>query len=240
MSNVDRRVKIILSQKNIRAAKNQQEGAIRFYIQDELTKNKVITRLKDNLSGYSEKLAQTRYPFDGTYDHRASGYLEKSINPAIDGITGWGKQISSRLKVDGYLGLGTGIDDVSAYIDMASYGDDLDRGHRKGASLGDLTRWVYIKARNRPDVPFYIFNGKKPYYYQDGDVSFGVAKVVARFIKKRYDAVGYPGSNWMDVLEEEYGLTDSIYRAYLRYLNDYPEYIYATAQVKINQMIERL
>lgn len=240
MTSVDRRVKIILSMKNQSAVKNQQEGAIRFYIQDELKKSKIITRLKENLSGYSPALAASKHPGDGIYDHRSSGYLEKSITPGIDSITAWKKNITSRIKVDDFLGLGIGIDNVSARIDMASYGDKLDQGHREKVSLTDMQQWVYSKARRRPNVPFYIYNGKRPYLYEGSEVTMNVAEVVAKFILKRYNSVGYEGSGWLDVLKEEGGLDDCIYRAYLRYLKDYPEYVYATSMVKINKMIERL
>jgi hypothetical protein len=240
MTSVDRRVKIILSLKNQEAVKNQQEGALRFYIQDELTKARIITRLKENLSGYNPALAASKHPGDGIYDHRSSGYLEKSITPGVDKITAWGKNITSRLKVDGYLGLGVGIENVSARIDMASYGDKLDKGHREKATLTNMQLWVYSKARRRPNTAFYIFNGKKPYFYSGDRVNLNVAEIVAKFILKRYNSVGYEGSGWLDVLQEERGLTDSVYRAYLRYLKDYPEYVYATSIVKINKMIERL
>jgi hypothetical protein len=226
--------------KNRSAVKNQQEGAIRFYIQDELKKSKIITRLKENLSGYSPALAASKHPGDGIYDHRSSGYLEKSITPGIDSITAWKKNITSRIVVDDFLGLGIGIENVSARIDMASYGDKLDKGHREEVSLTNMQQWVYSKARRRPNVPFYIHNGKKPYFYEGDQVTMNVAEIVAKFILKRYNSVGYEGSGWLDVLKEEGGLDDCIYRAYLRYLKDYPEYVYATSMVKINKMIERL
>ena len=64
---------------------------------------------------------------DSSYNHRVTGNLEKSITPNKDGQKIWGKNITSKIKVDNYLGLGIGIEQVSVRIDMAHYGDELDQ-----------------------------------------------------------------------------------------------------------------
>src|SRR6056300_1336963 len=101
--------------KNPKAAKNQQQGAIRFYLQQELDKLKIINKLKNNLKGMA---------VDGEpYIHDVTGKLKDSIKPKKDGRPVWGKNITSKIKTDTYLGLGIGIDQVSVKIDMAKYGD---------------------------------------------------------------------------------------------------------------------
>jgi hypothetical protein len=217
--------------KNPRAAKQQQQGAIRFHLQRELDTSQIIKRLKMSLSGESG---------DSSYNHRVTGNLEKSITPNKDGQKIWGKNITSKIKVDNYLGLGIGIEQVSVRIDMALYGDELDQGFIKDVEVEVLTEWVMRKARRYPTSGWYLFNGKKPYYYYGDEVTKSIATVIAKSIKPRLNSVGYKGSRWLSVLKGKQGLNGALQRAFNKYLGDYPDYVYGTVSHKLDKMLSKL
>jgi|GEM_PF-4017757 len=217
--------------KNPRAAKQQQQGAIRFHLQRELKTSQIIKRLKMNLNGESGS---------GSYNHRVTGRLEKSITPNVDGDTIWSKNIISKIKVDSYLGLGIGIEQVSVKVDMALYGDELSQGFIKEVEVEVLTKWVMRKARRYPTSGWYLFNGKKPYYYYGNEVTHSVAKILAKMIRPRLSSVGYKGSRWLSVLKGKQGLNGALQRAFNRYLDDYPAYTYGTVIHKLNKMLSKL
>ena len=130
--------------KNPEAAKNQQQGAIRFYLQQELNKLKIINKLKNNLKGMA---------VDGEpYIHDVTGNLKNSITPKRDGGPIWGGNIISKIKTDTYLGLGIGIDQVSVKIDMAKYGDVLDMGRKPSpqVTIEDIKQWIILKSQKYP------------------------------------------------------------------------------------------
>lgn len=216
----------------------QQNGAMRFYIQDELFKARIIERLKLNLSGEAG---------NDQYNHRVTGDLEKSIRPnqdkrpgrGVSSLSQWGKQIISNLKVDSYLGLGVGINEVSARVLMNEYGWKLSEGF-KGADYGDIVQWIMAKARRYPTSGWYIWNGKKPYYYYGEEVTDKVAKVIAHGITKRLNSEGYQGSRWTAVLNGKTGLDGALQRALGRFLMDYEEWTYIAVDKKLEKMLSRL
>ena len=239
MSNLEGRLRIILSQKSQYAALQQQEGALRFYLQDELTKGRVISLIKRNLKGDYDKEGKP-------YDHRASGYLENSIFPATDNPQGWtGDLIKSRLVGDGYLGLGIDVEEFSVYFKAASYAEKLSEGFTAGElSISSIKNWIYSKARRNPQSQWYTAyprgdKGYATYYYSGDQVSHNVAKYIARPIVKKLKTVGYKGSGWLDFLQGPAGFQGALNRAYLKYLRDYPEYTWATITYKIEETLEK-
>jgi len=215
--------------KNPRAAKNQQQGALRFYLQQELSRLKIITRLKANLTGIA---------VDGTpYIHKVSGNLENSIQPKRDGQKIWGKNITSKIKVDGYLGLGIGIENVSVRIDVAEYGDTLDQGGKpKVVNQTDIYRWVLAKADRYPTGMW---------FYRGGDISgkdmtTSAAWNISYHVTKKINAVGVRETGWLDVLKGKNGLNGALQKAFNRYLNDYDDYTYGTVINKLDKMLSKL
>lgn len=239
MSNLEGRLRIILSRKSRGEALKQQEGALRFYLQDELTKGKVISRLKSNLKGDYDKSGKP-------YNHRASGYLEKSIYPNVDNRQLWTKDlITSRLQGDSYLGLGVGIENFSVYFKAASYAEKLSDGFTSGdVTESDIQRWIYAKARVNPQSEWFTSykrsKGYKTYYYSGDQVSFSVAKYIAKPITKKLKTVGYKGSGWLNFLQGPAGFQGALQRAYMKYLRDYPDYTWATMTYRIESTLEKI
>lgn len=241
--------------KNPRAAKNQQQGAIRFYLQNEMNKLKIIQRLKNNLEGTN---------LDGQpYNHRVTGKLEKSITPNKDGTGIWSKNIQSRIKVDSFLGLGIGIDEVSVKISYAKYGDELDQGFdSSNVTQMQIAKWIMMKARKNPTSKWYAYYGNGRVYDYYGSVPYRVAKYIARPIAKKLRNQGYRGSDWAssifggtttEVYTDEYGssfaytslnkknsVAAAIQRAFMKYLDDYPEYVYGTVTLKTDKLLSKL
>lgn len=216
----------------------QQNGAMRFYIQDELYKAKIIENLKLNLYGQAG---------DEEYRHRVTGELERSIRPNQDRRPGrgatssslWGKQIVSNLKVNNYLGLAIGINEVSTRVLMNEYGWEISEGFR-GAKYDDIVEWIKAKARRFPTSGWYIWNGKKPYYYYGEQVTDNVAKVIASAITPRLNDEGYKGSRWTAVLNGRNGLDGAMQRALGRFLMNYEEWAYIAVDKKLDKMLSRL
>jgi len=220
--------------KNPRAAKNQQQGAIRFYLQQELARLQIINRLKNNLKGTA---------VDGTpYIHDVTGNLKGSIKPSKDGPTVWGKNITSRLKVDSYLGLGIGIDQVSVRIDMEKYGDVLDQGGRPATvNKDDIKQWIIDKSRRYPSTQWHLWNPRQgPRYFSGSQITDKIAKALATPITKKINAVGVRQSGWLDVLKGKQGLNGALDRAFSRYLGDYDDYAYAVVNLKLEKMLSKL
>ena len=244
MQNLEGRLRIILSRKSRGEAKKQQEGALRFYLQNELSKGKVITLLKRNLEGPYNKEGNP-------YSHKATGYLERSIYPNVDSHTAWGKVngvnlIESRLVGDSYLGMGIGIERFSVMINMASYAEKLSDGFNSPAGLtyNDIAMWVYAKARRNPNSEWFASykrkDGIKTYYYSGNEVTMAIANYIAKPITKKLKTVGYKGSGWLDFLQGPAGLRGALNRAYSKYLRDYPEYLWATMTWRIEENLEKL
>jgi hypothetical protein len=215
--------------KNPLAAKQQQQGALRFYIQQELAKAQIISRLKSNLSGTA---------VDGSpYIHRVTGKLEKSISPNKDGQKVWGKNIVSKLKVDSYLGLGNGIEQVSVKVDMEKYGDVLDEGGMPSiVNQNDIYRWVLAKANRYPTGTWFWRGGN----ISGSQMTTSAAWNISYHITKKIKAVGVRETNWLSVLKGKNGLNGALQRAFLRYLNDYDAYAYATVINKLDKMLSKL
>ena len=219
------------SLKNREAGRIQQGGAMRFYIQNELVKSKVIERLKLNLEGQTG---------DGEYRHKVTGNLEKSIKPKADIKELWGKNIVSRIKVDGYLGLGIGIDEVSVRIDMAAYGDKLNDGFTEQVSTETIMGWIKAKARRYPTSGWYLYSGGKIKYFYGEEVTDRVAKPIATSISKKISSQGYKGSKWQAVLKGREGLNAILQKAFARYLNKYDEWTEVVVKRKLNKMLDNL
>ena len=214
--------------KNPLAAKQQQQGALRFYIQQELDKAKIIQKLKANLEG--------RKPNGQRYAHKATGNLERSINPKNDGQKVWGKNITSKIKVDGYLGLGIGIEQVSIKIDMEKYGDVLDQGGMINVDQSTIYRWVLAKANRYPSDTWFT-RGKD---ISGGEMTTSAAWNISYYITKKINSDGIKRSNWLDVLRGNNGLNGALQRAFVRYLNDYGDYTYAAVTNKLDKMLSKL
>lgn len=215
--------------KNPRAAKQQQQGALRFYIQQELAKAKIIKRLKTNLKGTA---------VDGNpYIHKVTGKLEKSIAPNKDGQKIWGKRIVSKLKVDPYLGLGNGVEQVSVRVDMEEYGDVLDEGGMPYViQQTDIYRWVLAKANRYPS---------SQWFWRGGDISGAQMTTAAAWnisyhITNKIKKIGVRETNWLSVLKGKNGLNGALQRAFNRYLRDYDDYAYATVVNKLDKMLMKL
>jgi hypothetical protein len=228
-----------LSQKTVRPSKNQQDGSMRFYIQDELYKARIIKNLKLNLYGQAG---------GEDYRHRATGDLEKSIRPAQDkkparGVGGdslWtGKNLKVDLITDKYLGLAIGQNEVSVRVLMNEYGWKISEGF-KGANYSDIVQWIMVKARRFPTSGWYIWNGTKPYYYYGEGVTQKVAEVIARPVTKRLDEEGYQGSRWTAVLNGKDGLDGALQRARTRFLMKYEEWAYIAVDMKLDKMLSKL
>jgi hypothetical protein len=215
--------------KNPRAAKQQQQGSLRFYIQQELAKAKVIKKLKMNLTGTA---------IDGNpYIHKATGNLEKSIKPNIDGQTIWGKNITSKIKVDAYLGLGIGIEQVSVRIDMAEYGDTLDKGGKpEVVNQNDIYRWVLAKANRYPTSQWFYRGGN----ISGGEMTTSAAWNISYHVTKKISSVGVRETGWLGFLKGKNGLNGALQRAFTRYLNDYDDYTYGTVINKLDKMLSKL
>ena len=214
--------------KNPRAAKQQQQGALRFYIQQELNKSQIISRLKSNLQGTA---------IDGEpYIHKATGKLEKSITPNKDGQKNWGKRITSKIKVDAYLGLGIGIEQVSARIDMEAYGDTLDSGGMVQVEQNDIYRWVLAKANRYPTGQWYYRGGP----ISGSEMTTSAAWNISYHITKKIKAVGVRETGWLSILKGKQGLNGALQKAFLRYLNDYDDYTYGTVINKLDKMLSKL
>lgn len=245
MDNLSGRLRIILSRKSPGEARKQQEGALRFYLQDELTKAKIIHRLKENLEGPYNKEGNP-------YSHKVSGYLEKSIYPSVDAPQAWKKVngknvIESKLIGSPYLGLGIGIQEFSVMINMASYAEKLNDGFNSASGLRyeDITSWVYLKARKNPQSEWFTSyrrrdGGYQTYYYSGNQVTYKIAEYIAKPIAKKLRTVGYKGSGWMEFLQGPAGLRGALNRAYSKYLRDYPEYVWATMTWRIEENLEKL
>lgn len=239
MSNLEGRLRIILSQKSQIAALRQQEGALRFYLQDELTKGRVITLIKRNLKGDYDKEGNP-------YDHRATGYLESSIYPVTDNPQGWtGDLIKSRLVSDGYLGLAIDVEQFSVYFKAASYAEKLNDGFTAGTLTADsIKNWIYSKARRNPTSKWYAAyprkEGYETYRYYGDQVTTSVAKYIAKPIVRKLKTVGYKGSGWLEFLQGPAGFQGALKRAYMRYLKDYPSYTWATITYKIEETLEKI
>lgn len=241
--------------KNPRAAKNQQQGAIRFYLQNEMNKLNIIQRLKNNLEGTGLNGAP--------YNHRVTGKLEKSITPNKDGSSIWGKNIQSRIKVDSYLGLGIGIDEVSVKISYAKYGDELDQGYdSSNVTQARIAQWIMMKARKYPTSKWYAYYGDGKVYDYYGSVPYRTAMYIARPIAKKLRNQGYQGTAWVssifggtttEVYTDEYGISTAytslnkknsvaaaIQRAFMRYLDDYDAYTYGTVTLKMDKLLSKL
>jgi hypothetical protein len=220
--------------KNPRAAKNQQQGAIRFYLQNELARLQIINKLKNNLKGTA---------VDGSpYTHDVTGNLKNSIKPSKDGPTVWGKNITSRLRVDSYLGLGIGIDQVSVRIDMAKYGDVLDQGGRPATvNRDDIKQWIIDKSRRYPSTEWFLWNPRQgPRYFSGSQITDKIANALATPITKKINADGVRESGWLDILKGKQGLNGALDRAFSRYLEDYDDYTYAVVNLKLQKMLSKL
>lgn len=220
--------------KNPRAAKNQQQGAIRFYLQQELARLQIINRLKNNLKGTA---------VDGTpYIHDVTGNLKGSIKPSKDGQTVWGKNIISRIKVDPYLGLGIGIDQVSVRIDMEKYGDVLDQGGTPATvNKDDIKQWIIDKSRRYPSTEWFLWNPRQgTRYFSGSQITDRIANALATPITKKINAEGVRESGWLDVLKGKQGLNGALDRAFSRYLGDYDDYAYAVVNLKLEKMLSKL
>ena len=217
--------------KNREAGRTQQNGAMRFYIQNELVKARIIEKLKLNLEGQAG---------DGEYRHRATGALEKSIKPSNDIKELWSKNITTKIKVDAYTGLGIGIEEVSARVDMLEYGDKISNGFRGGANVEDLMLWIKAKARRYPTSGWYLYTGGKPYYYYGEEVTDRVAKPIATAIADRINSEGYQGTKWQAVLRGKNGLNGSLQRAFQRYLMKYDEWTEVIVRKKLDKMLAKL
>ena len=215
--------------KNPRAAKNQQQGALRFYIQQELAKAKIIKRLKTNLKGTA---------VDGNpYIHKVTGKLEKSIAPNKDGQKIWGKRIVSKLKVDPYLGLGNGVEQVSVRVDMEEYGDVLDEGGMPYViQQTDIYRWVLAKANRYPSSQWFWRGGDISGAQMTTSAAWNISYHITNKIKK----IGVRETNWLSVLKGKNGLNGALQRAFNRYLRDYDDYAYATVVNKLDKMLMKL
>jgi hypothetical protein len=242
MSNpsIERRLqRIVLNRKSSGEATKQQRGALMFYVQDELNKGKVITMLKKNLSGPYNKEGNP-------YDHRATGFLEKSIMPAADGPRVFTKRfLTVALTGDRYLGLGISLDEFSAKIEAASYAQKLSDGFSSsGVTQDEIARWVYAKARKNPNsrwtASYKRKDGYRSFDYYGNKVTASIAMYIAKPITKKLQVNGYAGSGWMEFLQGPAGLKGALTRAYGKYLNDYPAYTWATMTNKINKMLEKL
>lgn len=239
MSDLESRLRIVLSEKSPQKATYQQRGALQFYLQDQLNKGKVITLLKRNLSGPQDKEGRP-------YDHRATGNLEKSIMPSNDGNQVWTKRfLTVRLTGDRYLGLGISLDNFSAQIEAASYAQKLNDGFVDGSvQVEDIAQWIYNKARRNPGsrwrAAYKRKDGFQTYDYYGDQVTMSVARYIAQPITNKLRIVGYAGSGWMEFLQGPAGLRGALERAYARYLKDYPAYTWATMTYRIEQMLERL
>ena len=239
MSDLDSRLRIILSRKTPGEATKQQRGALQFYLQDQLNKGKVITLLKRNLSGPQDKAGNP-------YDHRATGNLERSIMPSKDGNQIWTKRfLRVRLTGDKYLGLGISLDEFSAKIEAASYAQELNDGFVAGdVTEADIAKWIYNKARRNPSsrwtAAYARKDGFETFDYYGDKVTMAVAEYIAKPITKKLQTVGYAGSGWLEFLQGPAGLKGALDRAYGRYLKDYPAYTWATMTYRIEQMLERL
>ncbi len=239
MDNLETRLRIILSRKTPGEATKQQRGALQFYLQDQLNKGKVITLLKRNLSGPQDREGRP-------YDHRATGNLEKSIMPATDGNQIWTKRfLRVRLTGDRYLGLGISLDEFSAKIEAASYAQELSDGFSSsGVTQDQIANWIYAKARRNPgsrwQASYRRKEGYKTFDYYGDQVSYSVAKYIAKPITQKLQVNGYAGSGWMEFLQGPAGLKGALTRAYGRYLKDYPAYTWATMTYRIEQMLEKL
>jgi len=220
--------------KNPRAAKNQQQGAIRFYLQQELARLQIINRLKNNLKGTA---------VDGTpYIHDVTGNLKGSIKPSKDGQTVWGKNIISKIKVDPYLGLGIGIDQVSVKIDMEEYGDVLDQGGRPATvNRDEIKQWIIDKSRRYPSTEWFLWNPRQgTRYFSGSQITDRIANALATPITKKINAEGVKESGWLDVLKGKQGLNGALDRAFSRYLGDYDDYAYAVVNLKLEKMLSKL
>lgn len=215
--------------KNPRAAKQQQQGALRFYIQQELAKAKIIKRLKTNLKGTA---------VDGNpYIHKVTGKLEKSIAPNKDGQKIWGKRIVSKLKVDPYLGLGNGVEQVSVRVDMEEYGDVLDEGGMPYViQQTDIYRWVLAKAKRYPSSQWFWRGGDISGAQMTTSAAWNISYHITNKIKK----IGVRETNWLSVLKGKNGLNGALQRAFNRYLRDYDDYAYATVVNKLDKMLMKL
>lgn len=240
MSDLEKRLqRIVLNRKTPGEATKQQRGALQFYLQDQLNKGKVITLLKRNLSGPQDREGRP-------YDHRASGYLENSIKPKQDGNTVWNKNfVRVKLIGDKYLGLGISLEEFSARIEAASYAQKLSDGFIDGeVQESDIAQWIYSKARRNPNSKWQASYARKDGFetidYYGDKVTMAVANYIAKPVTQKLRTVGYKGSGWMDFLQGPAGLKGALQRAYLRYLNDYPAYTWATMTNKLNKMLERL
>jgi len=239
MDNLEKRLRIILSEKTPLKATYQQRGALQFYLQDQLNKGKVISLLKRNLSGPQNKEGRP-------YDHRATGFLEKSIMPATDGNQIWTKRfLRVKLTGDRYLGLGISLDEFSAKIEAASYAQKLSDGFSSsGVTQEEIANWIYAKARRNPSsrwqASYRRKDGYKTFDYYGDQVSYSVAKYIAKPITQKLQVNGYAGSGWMEFLQGPAGLKGALTRAYGRYLKDYPAYTWATMTYRIEQMLEKL
>jgi hypothetical protein len=222
MSNpaIERRLqRIVLNRKSSGEATKQQRGALMFYVQDELNKGKVITLLKRNLSGPQDKEGRP-------YDHRATGFLEKSINPTKDGPRVFNKRfLRVSLIGDRYLGLGINLDEFSVNIEAASYAQELS------ARRNPNSRWQASYKRK---------DGYETFNYYGDKVTQSIAMYIAKPITDKLQVNGYAGSGWMEFLQGPAGLKGALTRAYGKYLNDYPAYTWATMTNKINKMLEKL
>lgn len=214
--------------KNPRAAKQQQQGALRFYIQQELDRAKIIQRLKANLEG--------KTPDGQRYAHKVTGRLEKSIQPNKDGQKVWGKRVTSKLKTDTYLGLGIGLDQVSVVIDMEQYGDVLDRGGMVAVEQNTIYKWVLAKANRYPSDTWFS-RGEN---ISGGNMTTAAAWNISYHITKKINKSGVRKTNWLDVLKGKNGLNGALQRAFVRYLGDYDGYTYGTVINKLDKMLSKL
>lgn len=221
--------------KNPRAAKQQQQGAIRFYLQQELDKLKIINKLKNNLKGMA---------VDGDpYIHDVTGNLKNSIRPKKDGQKVWGKNIVSKIKTDTYLGLGIGIDQVSVKIDMAEYGDVLDMGKKPSpqVTVGDIKQWIILKSQKYPTTEWYLWNERQgTRWFSGSQMTPKIAASLAIPITKKVQRDGVRESGWLDMLKGKNGLNGALQRAFLRYLRDYDDYTYGTVINKLDKMLSKL
>ena len=220
--------------KNPRAAKNQQQGAIRFYLQQELNRLKIINKLKNNLKGTA---------LDGQpYIHDVTGNLKGSIKPSKDGQTVWGGNIISKLNVDPYLGLGIGIDQVSVKIDMEKYGDLLDQGGKpQVVDRDEIKQWIIDKSRRYPSTQWFLWNPRQgTRYFSGSQITDKIANALATPITKKIQMDGIRASGWLDVLKGKQGLNGALDRAFLRYLRDYDDYTYAVVNLKLQKMLSKL
>ena len=242
MSNpaIERRLqRIVLNKKSSGEATKQQRGALMFYVQDQLNKGKVITLLKRNLSGPQDKEGKP-------YDHRATGFLEKSITPTKDGPRVFNKRfLRVELTGDRYLGLGINLDEFSVNIETASYAQELSDGYSSSDVTQDkVARWIQAKAGRNPNsrwqASYKRKDGYRTFDYYGDKVTQSIAMYIAKPITDKLNTNGYVGSGWMEFLQGPAGLKGALTRAYLKYLNDYPAYTWATMTNKINKMLEKL